>query len=1213
MRETRKFIRYAFAAVLLVVVLPASLFAQTQPVFTETLGFATKTGFRGVFTWKASQPVEGIVRFGTSPTALTQSISAVPGQADTAQIAIAYLTKGATYYWQVEDSLTGQKSEVKKLEAKNAYTDWNGSAYTIDLMVQLDTQSLDPSIPHDLALSDIAQGINVFAERFYDAMDGFARIGQVIVTDTTFDYAGNIPFQPVVCNNTLTNVADVLVQTTVPFDSHTFGGFSIDNPCIGFYVGRIGQLVVPWEDDLHFAAVAAHEMAHYALNAPDLYPEAPNGGGGDCKNLAWDGSLMHNTGQWNGAKWELTELDRNPTLTPCAHGTNGWSWDRLRERYTEIPLLPQGPISDVFNDKARGNPDGGALEIYILDREPGASTLTRFTPDDKNVQCGPTTPQVQDAEGDATGLLLVEGTPLPSDPSLDILSANVRWNPTTEAVTFTIKVKDLTDLPPNGGIGHHFRYYFSYNNVAYQLYARRDPTGQTRALLLADNTSLGVTGLGGSFDAVKDEITIILPAARFAAAVPSAPKMTLGSQLGGFQVLAQRFVGAATITGDTGRGTCGYALGQENLQPNGAPVAQNDSASTSEDQSVTIAVLANDSDPENDPISVVSATTPANGVAAVHANGTIKYTPRATFSGSDSFSYVIKDSNGGTASAIVTVNVANAADAPVANDDSAATPASTSVRVNVLANDTDEDGDKLTIVAVTQGAQGRATIDGDAIVYQPNGGFSGDDRFTYTISDPSGARATASVSVFRSDCFTGFADDFEPAAEPGWTFSNANVGLPTSTTWTLLPDPLASSALNSFFTDTSDLSPDKDDRLISPAVKATPMTKLSFWHRYGFEEGYDGGVLEVSPDGGSTWTDVVQGGGIFEKGGYSGTSSALNGRAAYTALSAPTMSEVVVNLGAFAGKTIQVRWRVKTDANTGSTGWRVDDVRFTDISGSNCLLATNRLPVAADDAATTMSGQAVVINVLSNDSDPNGDSLSVQSVTAPANGTTSTNGTTVTYAPSAGFGGTDTFHYTISDGFGGTDVAQVTVAVNRNPVAGSDSATTAEDRAVTMNVLANDTDADGDTLTVTNVSPAANGAVSLNADGTVAYSPRGDFNGSDAFTYTMSDGRGGQATGKVSVTVAPVNDAPVANADNATTAKGRPVVIDVVSNDRDVEGDRLVIVSVGRAGQGSVTITSDNKIRYVPRTGVAGTDSFLYTIEDASGAPASAKVTVTIQ
>lgn len=365
--------------VLALALLAPALASAQEPVFTQTVAFATKTGFRAVFAWSARQPVLGVVRYGTSPNALTQSVSPFPGLPDTAQMAVAQVQTGQTYFYRVQDTLTGATSPIGSFTATNAYNDWNGSTYTLDLLVQLDLQSLPPEIPADLALEDIAAGVNVFAERLHDALDGYARLGRVLITDTLLDYPLNLPFIAPVCDPLRSNLADVLVQTTVPFDSHTFGGWAIDDPCVSFYVGRLGQLVVPWEDDLHFGYVATHEMIHYAFNAPDLYLLNSDA---DCINPVWDGSIMHNTGGFDGVQWTLTELDRNPVLTPCSHGTQPWSWDVLRERYTQVPLAPVGPIDHGRADFARGNPDGGALEIWILNREVASSTLTRYIPND---------------------------------------------------------------------------------------------------------------------------------------------------------------------------------------------------------------------------------------------------------------------------------------------------------------------------------------------------------------------------------------------------------------------------------------------------------------------------------------------------------------------------------------------------------------------------------------------------------------------------------------------------------------------------------------------------------------------------------------------------------------------------------------------------------------------------------------------------------------
>ena len=156
-------------------------------------------------------------------------------------------------------------------------------------------------------------------------------------------------------------------------------------------------------------------------------------------------------------------------------------------------------------------------------------------------------------------------------------------------------------------------------------------------------------------------------------------------------------------------------------------------------------------------------------------------------------------------------------------------------------------------------------------------------------------------------------------------------------------------------------------------------------------------------------------------------------------------------------------------------------------------------------------------------------------MTQGANGTVTFAGGSVTYTPNANFNGSDSFTYTVSDGNGGTDTATVNVTVNPvndAPVANNDSATTDEDTPVTVNVVANDTDVEGDTLTVSAVTQGANGTVTF-AGGCVTYTPNGNFNGSDSFTYTVSDGNGGTDTATVNVTVNPVNDAPVAADDSA--------------------------------------------------------------------------------
>ena len=183
---------------------------------------------------------------------------------------------------------------------------------------------------------------------------------------------------------------------------------------------------------------------------------------------------------------------------------------------------------------------------------------------------------------------------------------------------------------------------------------------------------------------------------------------------------------------------------------------------------------------------------------------------------------------------------------------------------------------------------------------------------------------------------------------------------------------------------------------------------------------------------------------------------------------------------------------------------------------------------------------------------------------------------------------------------------------NYIPVAVDDAATVSEDGAVTIAVLANDSDREGSQLQVTSVTQPRNGSATRNADNTVTYTPAANFNGSDSFTYTATDLRGGSATATVTVTVTPVNDAPVAVADSASTAKNNSVTIAVLANDTDVDGDRLSVASVGGASNGTVVRNANGTVTYSPRNGFSGSDSFSYTASDASGATSSATVSVTV-
>ncbi len=178
------------------------------------------------------------------------------------------------------------------------------------------------------------------------------------------------------------------------------------------------------------------------------------------------------------------------------------------------------------------------------------------------------------------------------------------------------------------------------------------------------------------------------------------------------------------------------------------PVGVADTAATDEDAAVTVDVLANDTGLGNTPITVTIATMPANGTVVVNPNNSVTYTPNANFNGTDSFSYRVRDLDGQSSTAVVTVTVRPVNDAPTAQPDTAATDPGQSVRVPVLANDVDIDGDPVTVAGVTQGGSGTVVINADGTVtYTANAGFIGTDTFTYTASDGRGGTSVGTVTV----------------------------------------------------------------------------------------------------------------------------------------------------------------------------------------------------------------------------------------------------------------------------------------------------------------------------------------------------------------------------------------------------------------------------------------------------------------------------------
>jgi VCBS repeat-containing protein len=604
------------------------------------------------------------------------------------------------------------------------------------------------------------------------------------------------------------------------------------------------------------------------------------------------------------------------------------------------------------------------------------------------------------------------------------------------------------------------------------------------------------------------------------------------------------FNGTDTFTYRVSDGEGGFATAVVTimvLPVNDAPVAGNDTATAPEDTRVTITVLGNDIDVDGDVLSVTSAAA-SNGTVTILANGKLDYMPNANFNGTDTITYTISDGQGGTSTATVTVTVMPMNDAPVAVADSVSTLEDTAVTIAVLANDTDVDGDALTVTSASA-THGTVSISaGGVLTFTPDLNYNGPASITYAISDGIGGTSMTTVAV------TVIAVNDAPVA--------------VSPAVTTAEDTSVTGAIT-----VSDVDGGAPIFVVStPPLHGSVNVNMDGTYTYFPDTNFNGSdsfVVTVSDGNGGVITVTVP-----------VTITAVND-APVVAMPAPDRFSAedqpfsfIVPLATFfdidgpalimtatlASGAPLPNW-ISFDAATGSfTGTPPQDYNgILDIKviGSDGFLSAgnsfrltitpvNDAPVAQNATVTTPEDTSLS-GMLPVATDVDGDALTYAvGGTAPAHGTLMVNADgTYVYTPVLNYNGPDSFSYIVSDGMI-TVEKTVTITVtpeNDAPVAFSDSVTMPEDTAINIAVLANDIDVDGDALTITAIDGVAitvggsvaitGGSVTLNADGTLTFTPVADYNGAPTFTYGISDGHGGSATGSVALNVTPVNDTPV--------------------------------------------------------------------------------------
>ena len=643
---------------------------------------------------------------------------------------------------------------------------------------------------------------------------------------------------------------------------------------------------------------------------------------------------------------------------------------------------------------------------------------------------------------------------------------------------------------------------------------------------------------------------------------------------------------------------------------NDPPAAIDDPATTDEDTATRIEVVANDRDVDGDPLTVTDHTQPTNGDVACDETS-CRYIPGRDFHGIDTFTYTVSDGDK-TASAAVTVTVDPVNDAPVAAADTATTAEDTAARIGLAGNDSDVDGDPLTVAGHTQPTNGEVTCDETSCTYTPHRDFHGTDSFTYVVSDgDKTASATVTVTVESVNDAPVAVDDAattdeDAAARIGVVGNDSDVERDSLTiekhTQPAHGDVACDDASCTYTPRPNFYGGDEFTYTVSDGDKSATATVTVEVHPVQDPPVAADDSVTVAEDGDAARIDVV------------GNDSDLDGDPLTVAHNTAAANGVVTCNETSCSYTPHHDFHgVDTftyivsdgvDTATGTVTVTVDSV--------------NDPPVAVDDAARTDEDTAAIIELVGNDSDVDGDSLTVVDHAKATDGDVSCDDTSCTYTPHRDFHGVDTFTYTVSDGVDtATGTVTVTVeSVNDAPVAVDDATTVAEDaNATRIEVIGNDSDVEGDSLTVADHTDPANGLVDCD-DTSCTYTPHRDFHGVDTFTYTLSDGVD-TATATVTVTVESVNDPPVAVDDTYTSIEDTALDVaagdGLLANDSDVDGDSLSTVVKAEPAHGTVTVHDNGSFSYLPEAGYRGPDSFTYRARDVDGAMSPvATVSVTV-
>ena len=603
----------------------------------------------------------------------------------------------------------------------------------------------------------------------------------------------------------------------------------------------------------------------------------------------------------------------------------------------------------------------------------------------------------------------------------------------------------------------------------------------------------------------------------------------------------------------------------------------------------------------------------------------------------------VADDNGGVTPQTISVTINGSTNQPTANPDTYSDTYLHTLTVDaaqgVLANDTDPDATPLT-ASLDQGPQhGSLTLNSDgSFSYTPNAGFIGSDSFIYTATDETlSSEATATISVtdqapiVQNESYTVLHG--QTIIETGGT---AGTGLLAGDSD---PDgnPLSVQLLT--VPQHGSLSYNANDGSFSYTASESYVGSDSF--TYAVSDG------ALTTDGTATITvtdqapvvqnesyTVLHGQTIIETGGTTGTgllagdSDPDGDTLSVQLLTEPQHGSLSYNANDGSFNYTAAESYVGSDSFT----YAVSDGALT-TDGTATITVTDQAPVVQNESYTVLHGQTIIetggttgTGLLAGDSDPDGDTLSVQLLTEPQHGSLSYNANdgSFNYTAAESYVGSDSFTYAVSDGALTTDGTATITVTDQAPVVQNESYTVLHGQTIIetggtagTGLLAGDSDPDGDTLSVQLLTDPQHGSLSYNAnDGSFSYTAAESYVGPDSFTYAVSDGAL-TTDGTANITV--TDQAPIAYPETYSASPGQTIIetggttgTGLLAGDSDPDGDTLSVQLLTDPQHGSLSYNpNDGSFTYTANPIFIGTDTFTFDVSDgAIAVPETATITV---